>query len=108
MAGRILRQGGIHPIRMETYWQIWVFRENHQLSVYCGEVSPSFMFDPVPQKVLIKKIIGENQESREIDYTGYISIFQNRWRAWRRMRKQFFRYLRMREINQPCKVPSLR
>lgn len=39
-----------------------------------------------------------NFEFIEEDYTRYIKVFQRRWREWHRIRKQAFRYLRLREL----------
>lgn len=82
----------------DTYWQLWVERIPSHWSVYnSGIPLISIQFQDA-LSIKIVKITKVNFEFQEQDYTRYIKVFQRAWRQWRRMRKRWFRHLRLREL----------
>ncbi len=82
----------------DTYWQIWVRRQSNCWSVYHSEIPlESICFDGAISIKLVK-LVNENHRFIEKNYTRYIILFQRAWREWHRMRKRWFRHLRMREL----------
>jgi hypothetical protein len=83
----------------DTYWQIWVQRQGDSWSVYHTDIPlSSIHFDGALSVKLIKLKNENNTGFQEYNYTRYIKLFQHAWREWHRMRKRWFRHLRMREL----------
>jgi hypothetical protein len=81
----------------DTYWQIRVLRQKYQ-SVYASYIPITSVLFNDADVIKIVRITKRNFEFIEEDFTRYIIVFQQRWREWHRMRKKFFKYLRLREI----------
>jgi hypothetical protein len=83
----------------DTYWQVWVRRPGECWSVYHSDIPlSSIQFDGAPFVKLVKLVNQNNGGFKEYNYTRYIVLFQRAWREFHRMRKRWFRHLRMREL----------